>query len=111
MREEKIVNALGIAMTLIGALVIVAVLVSVYKSTFQTQEITVTGKEVKNDVYMIYTEDETFCISDDFLSLRFDSSDCYGAIEPGKTYEADVIGIRIQPTSTYRNIISVTESK
>lgn len=87
--------------------VVIAVPVGIYKGTESTERITVTGKEVKDDVYLVYTDEgETFCISDDLLSLRFDSSDTYGLIESGDVYEVDVIGMRIKLFSVYRNILS-----
>lgn len=106
MRDSSFGRIAAFLLIAIVVVIAVAVPISVYKGSLVTEEITVTGKEVKNDVYMVYTEDETFCITDDALSLRFDSSDCYGAIEPGNTYKADVIGVRIQPMSVYRNILS-----
>lgn len=103
------INASDAFLLIVGALMVALVVfipISIYKCSASTETVTVIGKEVKNDVYMVYTENETFCISDDVLSLRFDSSDCYGAIELGETYEVDAIGFRIKPLSVYRNILS-----
>lgn len=48
----------------------------------------------------------TFEVSDSILLLRFDSSDLYGSIEVGKTYDFDSRGIRLGIASMYPNITS-----
>ena len=105
------------------ALIIIAVLFSIplflsYYST-KTYTVTVTEKEVKNynesSTYLIFTKlenDETkvFCIEDSIIKWRFNSSDFYGEIEVGKTYDIEVIGWRIPFLSSYENIISFSIS-
>ena len=61
------------------------------------------GKESK---YLIFTESETFENTDTILALKFDSSDVYGKLEPGKTCDLVVTGFRIPFMSAYRNILS-----
>lgn len=81
--------------------------------TEKTVTITVTDKEVKKydnkDKYLIYTDDGTYEITDTIAYLRFDSSDLYGEIEVGKTYECKVCGWRIPIFSSYKNIITAEE--
>ncbi len=76
--------------------------------------IEVTDKAVKDDKYMIYgktiTKDrlpKSYEITDSFLAERFDSSDLYGEIEIGKTYEMIVGGNRVPFMSWYPNIYEV----
>jgi len=40
---------------------------------------------------------------------RWDSSDLYGKIKVGETYEAKVYGWRMPIFSSYKNIVSVEE--
>lgn len=81
-----------------------------YFNSNDTVTATVTDKGIKryinSDKYLVYTEEETFEITDNILIWRWDSSDQYGQIELGKTYEFDVVGWRIPFLSMYRNIIS-----
>lgn len=75
----------------------------------RTVTVTVTDKEShrhgeKKDKYLIYTNDTTYEITDSLLKWRWDSSDLYGKIEVGATYEFKVGGYRIHLLSTYPNI-------
>lgn len=63
----------------------------------------------QSSYYLIYTDTETFTIQDSTIKWRFDSSDVYGHIEEGKTYEFTVFGWRSGFFSMYRNIISYEE--
>lgn len=78
-------------------------------SHIRTETITVTDKMVKNDTYLIYSEDSTYEITDSVLRLRFNSSDLYGRIEVGKTYEITVGGKRVPIFSWYPNIYKAVE--
>lgn len=57
--------------------------------------------------YLIFTESETFENTDCLWYLKFDSSDLYGRIAVGGTYQAEVYGMRIPYLSAYRNIIRI----
>lgn len=79
---------------------------------------TVTDKDVKrvdgSDKYLIYTKAESgsvevFEIEDALLLGQFASSNTYGEIEIGKTYEFTVRGSRIPFLSMYPNICDVSE--
>lgn len=81
-----------------------------------TVTITVSDKSVKrgkgneDDKYLVYTkEDTTYEITDSLFMGRFDSSDLYGRIEVGKTYECTVAGYRIPFLSMYMNIYEAKE--
>jgi hypothetical protein len=70
---------------------------------------TVTDKGVKrhgesNDKYLVYTDDGTYEITDSLFWPRFDSSDLYGCIEVGKTYQFTVAGYRVPLLTMYPNI-------
>lgn len=76
--------------------------------------IEVTDKGVKDNKYMVYgrtvTDDhlpKSYEISDSVLANRYDSSDLYGAIEVGKTYEMIVGGNRVPFISWYPDIYEV----
>lgn len=81
--------------------------------TQETVSVTVTEKERirdgDNDKYLIWTEDEVFENTDEFLLGKFNSSDIYGNLKENETYECKVYGWRIPLFSTYRNIISCEE--
>lgn len=76
--------------------------------------IEVTDKGIKDNKYMVYgrtvTDDhlpKSYEISDSVLANRYDSSDLYGAIEVGKTYEMIVGGNRVPFMSWYPDIYEV----
>ena len=85
---------------------------SVY-GTKETVTITVTDKAIKrynkSDKYIIYADNETFEITDEFLLGRFNSSDDYGRLKVGETYIVTVNGWRVPFLSWYRNIIEINE--
>ncbi len=73
--------------------------------------VTVTDKAVKRykdkDVYLIFTDSGTFEVSDSLVGfIRFNSSDVYGSIEAGKTYNLKLRGYRVPIPSMYQNIES-----
>ena len=99
----------------IGLIFIVLILIlSIWKpinkvSDLREETIVVTDKMVKNDVYLIYTKEATYEITDSWLYGRFDSSDLYGKIEVGKTYKVTVGGKRVHFLSVYPCIHKIEE--
>lgn len=94
--------------------IIVAIIVTSMMIPFITSDnvtITVTDKEyiVKTDSskYLIFTETETFENIDCFVKFKFNSSDVYGELKIGETYNVDVYGFRVPFLSMYRNIVRV----
>ena len=79
----------------------------------ETITITVKEKVVKNghnsSKYLIFTDDEVFENDDNWLRLKFNSSDLQSRFEVGKSYEVVVVGKRIRLFSMYRNILEVKE--
>lgn len=91
-----------------------------FSKAFYTRHIVieVTDKAVKNNKYMVYgkTVDlehlaKSYEITDSALAGRYDSSDMYGEIEIGKTYEFIVGGNRVSFMSWYPDIYSAVEVK
>lgn len=72
-------------------------------------EIKPTEKLVKTDgsnsKYLIFTADEVFENTDEFILGKFNSSDLYRDLEIEKQYYCLVTGYRIPFLSWYRNII------
>lgn len=84
----------------------------------QTYVTTVTDKDVKNynnsSKYLVFTktdegETRVFSVEDSLLRFRWNSSDVYGKIEVGKTYQFTTVGFRFEIFSMYENIIDVQE--
>lgn len=94
--------------TVLGIILSPALLKVLNERTVTT---TVTDKGIKrstgenaSDKYLIYTDDGTYEITDSLLKWRWNSSDLYGAIEIGETYELTVAGFRIPLLSFYPNV-------
>jgi hypothetical protein len=58
--------------------------------------------------YLVFTDKGTFEVTD-ILFQRTNSSDVYGRIKEGKTYNLRVIGWRNGVFSSYQNILEATE--
>lgn len=101
-----IITIIAIAALLIGSF-------AFQRGTKDTVRATVTDKVVKRyddtDKYLIFTDSETFEITDTIAYGNFRSSDVYGKIKVGETYDFTVCGWRIGFTSSYRNIVEVQE--
>jgi hypothetical protein len=59
--------------------------------------------------YLIFTDKTTYEIDDTLWKWRWNSSDVYGKMEVGKTYEADLQGVRWPFFSMYQNILNPVE--
>lgn len=107
-------------LTAIALVVIAVIAVPVINFTNDhTYTVTITDKErVTTQVaegqtdskYLIYGEDENgktyvFEDTDTLFRGKFNSSDVYGALKEGETYELTVIGFRIHILNWYENII------
>lgn len=91
---------------------------SIKESNERTVNVTVTDKGIKNyddkSKYLIYCKNENediqvYEITDSLFQGKFNSSDIYASIEIGKEYTFIIRGTRIGLTSTYPNIVEVTE--
>lgn len=72
----------------------------------------VTAQSAKDNTskYLIYGEDENgktyvFEDTDTLFRWKFNSSDVYGALKEGETYELTVIGFRVHILNWYENIV------
>ena len=112
-------SSLG-CLTAIALVVIAVITVPVINfSNDHTYTVTITDKErVTTQVaegqtdskYLIYGEDENgktyvFEDTDTLFRGKFNSSDVYGALKEGETYELTVIGFRVHIFNLYENII------
>jgi hypothetical protein len=59
--------------------------------------------------YLVFTDKGTFEVTDSLLNGRFNSSDVYGRLHEGSTYNLKVVGFRIPIFSSYQNILEATE--
>ncbi len=102
----------------IGALIIGACILGGNYYREETVTITVKDKERVVDRagdsarYLIWSEDgETFENVDTLIKGKFNSSDIYGNLERGVTYNCRVYGWRNGFWSMYRNIVSCSEKE
>lgn len=77
------------------------------------ETITVTEKNVypgnNEEKWLVYTEDEVYCITDLLFVGFFESSDVYNELQPGKTYDVYVSGMRWPMASGYKVIRKAIE--
>lgn len=85
---------------------------------FAKDDVTITVKDKERIVnrngkgarYLVWSEEgEVFEDVDSFLGWKFNSSDIYGQLDEGTTYNCKVYGWRIPFLSKYRNIVSCSE--
>jgi hypothetical protein len=87
----------------------------IQKSTEETVQVTVTGKDVivtgsdksTDSKYLVYTNSETFENEDALFYGKFNSSDFQRKLEVNKTFNLTVNGWRIPFFSSYRNIVKM----
>lgn len=76
--------------------------------TVDSKERVVSGKSGR---YLVFTEGSgTYEVTDSLWAGRWDSSDVYGQIEEGVTYDVTVQGYRVPFFSMYPNIIEIEEA-
>jgi hypothetical protein len=116
-------NSLGCLTAIVTAILLVVIaVIAVPVMNFTNDHkytVTITDKErvttqfAKDNIdskYLIYGEDENgktyvFEDTDTLFRGKFNSSDVYGALKEGETYELTVIGFRIHILNWYENII------
>lgn len=108
-----------ISLITIAVIVTVIVVPVINFTNDHTYTITITDKERvttqsdKDNIdskYLIYGEDEngkTYVLedTDTLFRWKFNSSDVYGALKEGETYELTVIGFRVHILNWYENIV------
>lgn len=115
-------NSLGCLTAIVTAILLVVIaVIAVPVMNFTNDHkytITITDKErvtaqsAKDNIskYLIYGEDENgktyvFEDTDTLFRWKFNSSDVYGALKEGETYELTVIGFRVHILDWYENIV------
>lgn len=112
----------------LAVFLLISCIPGIVKTTDEHWEtVTITDKDIKNkskdSKYLIWADKVKPCsycgeptstvyeITDSLFKGRWDSSDLYGSIEVGKTYEIRIAGQRRPFFSMYQNIYEVKEVK
>lgn len=118
---KKGFEGFGVAVGIIIGAIVIGLFVlggNLIGAYYNEETVTITVKDKERVVdrggdearYLIWSEDgETFENVDTIIKGKFNSSDIYGQLERGKTYDCKVHGWRNGFWSMYRNIISCTE--
>lgn len=75
--------------------------------TVKEKERVCTGGQDGTCKYLIYTDNGVYENTDSLWYWKWSSSDIYGSLDAGKTYQATVYGFRAPFLSWYKNIIEV----
>lgn len=59
--------------------------------------------------YLIYTDKETYELTDSIVIFRWNSSDVYGSIKENTCYSASSYGMRVPLFTWYRNLYNIKE--
>lgn len=120
---RKDFEGFGVAVGIVIAAIIIGLFIlggNLIGSYYNEETVTLTVKDKERVVdrggdearYLIWSEDgETFENVDTLIKGKFNSSDVYGQLERGKTYNCKVHGWRNGFFSMYRNIINCSEIK
>lgn len=108
MKKLLVVLAIVFATGIIGLGAISYFQESDIKLTVKDKE-RVVDRDGKGSRYLVWSEDETFENVDSLIKGKFNSSDLYGKLQEGKTYNCRVYGWRNSLLSMYRNIIECKE--
>jgi hypothetical protein len=80
------------------------------------RDVTITVKSLDDQAtgsgghqYLVFTDQGVFKDADAFWFWKFNSSDVYNQLTPGKTYRCQVAGRRIHITSSYANLIKCAQ--
>lgn len=116
MRRPQRKSDYGWVAGLIVLVLIVLAIVSAPIVSYATRDhvtLRVTDKTVKrkddHDQYLIFTDKGVYKDTDSLWMLKFNSSDVYGKLMEGHTYDCEVNGFRIPLFSHYKNIIDCEE--
>lgn len=112
MKRQKGMTVIEVIIAITIAIILLIIPIA-ERASETTVTFTVEDKAIKrysdDDKYLVYTDNGTYEITDSLVYWRWDSSDLYGKIKVGETYEAKVYGWRIPIFSSYKNIVSVEE--
>lgn len=103
-------------LTFWGLLILAAVSIPIIRqTTHHTETLTVERTErvaeANSSRYLIWTDKGVYENTDELLQWKFNSSDLYGQLKAGKSYECDMVGWRVPFLSWYPNLISCDEVK
>lgn len=109
----------AITLLLCLLLIIASLIINVEKcyTNPHWETITITEKNVNpggsksREKWLVYTEEEVYCITDLFWVGFFTSSDVYNSIKVGKTYKVYVSGKRMPFFSGYKVIREAHETE
>lgn len=118
--KERCFQGFMVLLLLLMGLYFLIVLASPVNKAIHEQKMTATVidhgsvRYLNSSKYLVYCETESgqsavYEISDSLLRFRFNSSDVYASIKPGKTYEFTTRGYRIPALSWYPNIYEYEE--
>lgn len=111
-RRKTINNWVYVALIVVIAVVFLFAVIN-YAQVKPVDHVKITGKESINTgdghEYRIYTDQGTFVAKDSLVHPRFNTSDFYGRLEIGKTYDCEAYGYRIPFFSVFRNLQSCKE--
>lgn len=81
----------------------------IYKTFEREVDVIITKTERVDGTYLVYTDSGVYKCEDNYLLLKFNSSDMYSSLVPNKNYKFKILGFRNRLFSTYPNIIKVKE--
>jgi hypothetical protein len=108
-RPRRPKSKIGFGIAAVAFLVLAFIAVTLYSTygTQRTETFTVNHRERTGGdwgKYLVYTDKGVFENTDSVFYLKFDSSDVYGQLAEGGTYECNVYGWRVGVFSWYPNI-------
>lgn len=116
---KKIITALDLSKTqivFVSILIFLAVAMSVFvvinflhsethTNCVVNDKTATSSRDGDNTKYRVYTDNcGTFSIEDSVLTMKFNSSDIYGSIQEGGSYDFETRGYRIPLMSNFPNI-------
>lgn len=115
-RRNPLETPLWVPLSIVLIVLIAAVFVFAYRGSVRDVTFAVDSKERVCDSgsdgqqecrYLVFTDAGTYQVTDTILFGRFDSSDVYGRLDEGETYQGRVAGWRVPFLSRYPNLIEV----
>ena len=97
----------------IAAAFVIFSMVAVYPfCNVETTTVTVKEKAIKryneHDNYLVFTDKEVYVVKDCLMRGQFASSDIYGSMQLGKSYNIKSFGYRVPILSMYKVIYEVS---
>jgi hypothetical protein len=106
--KNTILPILGLALLFLGGATLNYASTETVQVVVESKERTTTGTgENRRSFWIVFTEDEVFKNSDNFLFLKFNSSDIQRQLVVGQTCQVKVNWFRVPFLSMYRNILKV----